>query len=99
MERRPARHRRGARATGADQAERRELRVAVDDADVLERDAELGRRDLRERRLVPLAVRRLGRDHREVAVGLEPRDRALARRKVQSRPTGRKSVGPGAGSM
>ena len=79
-------------------AERRELRVAVDDADVVERDAELRRRDLRERRLVALAVRRLGRDDRQVPVGLEPCDRALVAAGAMP-AAAKKSGGPGAGSM
>ena len=53
--RRRAGHRRRARAVGAE-AERRVVGVAVDDLDVLRRDAELVADDLRERRLVALAL-------------------------------------------
>ena len=49
------RHRRRAAAVGAE-AERRAVGVAVDDLDVLGRDAELLGDDLRERRLVALAL-------------------------------------------
>ena len=62
---------RGPAATGSDEAERRELGVAVDDPHVFERHAHLVGGDLRQRRLVALAVRGLCGDDEEVAVRLE----------------------------
>ena len=75
---RAAGHRRRPAPTGAGQAERRDARVAVADADLLERHAELVGRDLGQRRLVTLTVGHLLGVHRHGAVGLEHRARRLA---------------------
>ena len=56
------RHRRRPAAAGADERERRHVGVAEHDLDVLEPDAELVDRDLRQRRLVALAVGLLAGD-------------------------------------
>ena len=62
--------------------------VAVDDAHRFERHAKLVRRDLAERRLVTLAVRRLAREDGQRPVGLEPqRSGALGRHAEPDRRT------------
>ena len=75
---RAAGHRRRPAPARAREAERRDARVAVAHADLLDRHAELVGRDLGQRRLVALAVGHLLGVHRHGAVGLEHRARRLA---------------------
>ncbi len=79
VECRAAATRRPAAAARAEHADRADARVAVDDADVLERHAELVGAELCQRRLEPLSVRVLAREDREAAVRLDARLRPLRR--------------------
>ena len=78
---------RGAAGACPEEVELGGLRVADDDRHVVEAHPELVRRHLGERRLVPLAVRHLRRDHGHVAVRLEPHARrVLLHREADRRP-------------
>ena len=71
--------RRGPAPAGADGVERRDVRVAVHDPTLLDRDAEAVGRELRQRGLVALAVRLLAGEHAHGPVALEPGPRLLGR--------------------
>ena len=78
-------HRSAAAAAGADEAERRAVRVAVDDLHVVAGHAELVGDDLTVRRLVALAVRHLRRVDLDRTVGHDRRPRLLAHQHVGTR--------------
>src|SRR5215831_18410290 len=90
-----ARDRGRARTPGA-VAEREEVGVALDEADVLDRDSEAIGRDLAERDLVPLAVRMAAGEHGHLAVAVHAHDGALPAA-MQAATLGKIGARPGAG--
>ena len=86
----------GGRPAAAGQPERDDVAVADDDADLLERHAELVGGDLGQGRLVALAVRHLPGEQRDDAVFLEPEAHGLHAQRRRRAPPAR---GPGAASM